>query len=105
MRMRNGIVGLALLAAAGLAAGCSKTEAPKQEAPPAPSAPAVEDGKSLFEQKCSVCHGIDRATARAENKEKWLAIVKEMQGKKADWITDEQAGKIADYLFAAHGPK
>jgi mono/diheme cytochrome c family protein len=82
--------------------GCSKKEEPK----PGPSMPAVAamgEGKALFEQKCSVCHGLDRATARTETKEKWSAIIKEMQGKRADWITDDEAAKILDYLTSSYG--
>ena len=44
-------------------------------------------------------------TARTETKEKWASIVKEMQGKKADWISDAEAAKIVDYLAAEHGKK
>jgi cytochrome c5 len=97
-----------------LAMGCSKSEAPKQEAPPAapaaaPAAPAaggaVADGKALFEQKCSVCHELTRATSRAETKEGWAKIVKDMQSKKADWISDADAAKIVDFLAAEHGKK
>ena len=40
-----------------------------------------------------------------ETKEKWASIVKEMQGKKADWISDAEAAKIVDYLAAEHGKK
>lgn len=106
MRLRNGLLSLVLFAVIVLATACSKPEAPKQEAPPpAPAASAVEEGKALFEQKCSVCHGLDRATARAESREKWTSIVREMQSKKADWITDEDAEKIAEYLSADHGKK
>jgi len=85
-----------------LAIGCSKQEAPK---PAAPAAAPAADGKTLFDTKCGVCHGIDRATARREAKEKWASIVKEMQGKKADWISDADASKIVDYLAAEHGKK
>ncbi|NNG46245.1 MAG: photosystem P840 reaction-center cytochrome c-551 [Deltaproteobacteria bacterium] len=82
--------------------GCSKKEEPK----PGPSEPAVAamgERKTLFEQKCGVCHDLDRATARTETKEKWSTIIKEMQGKRADWITDDDAARVLDYLTSAYG--
>lgn len=106
MRLRNGVLFLACFAVIVLATACSKPEAPKQEAAPAsPAVSAVAEGKALFEQKCSVCHGLDRATARTETKEEWTSIIRDMQSKKADWITDEDAAKIAEYLSAEHGKK
>jgi cytochrome c5 len=116
MRARTAVLCFVSLFLLSLAIGCSKTEAPKQEAPPAApvaAAPAatpaaggaVADGKTLFEQKCSVCHELTRATSRTETKEGWTSIVKEMQGKKAGWISDEEAGKIVDFLTAEHGKK
>lgn len=88
------------------AIGCGKQEPPKPAAPAAsaPAAPAL-DGKTLFDNKCGVCHGIDRAIVRTETKEKWASIVKDMQGKKADWISDAEATKIVDFLVAEHGKK
>ena len=104
MHLRNSLLSLVFFAVIVLATACSKPEAPKQEAPPpAPAVSAVEEGKALFEQKCSVCHGLDRATARVESKERWMAIIKEMQGKKADWITDADAAKILEYISSTHG--
>jgi hypothetical protein len=38
-------------------------------------------------------------------KEKWASIVKEMQGKKADWISDVEAAKITEFLTAEYGKK
>ena len=106
MRVRSVVLFVLSLLVVTLAVGCSKQEAPKPAAPAAPAAaPASADGKALFEQKCSVCHGMDRATARHETKEKWAEIVKSMQGKKADWISDAEASKIIDYLAAEHGKK
>ena len=106
MRLRNGVLSLACFAVIVLATACSKPEAPKQEAPPAaPAASAVADGKALFEQKCSVCHGLDRATARTATKDEWASIIKDMQAKKADWITDADGGKILEFLSAEHGKK
>ena len=87
------------------AIGCAKQEPPKPAAPvAAPAAPAA-DGKTLFDTKCSVCHGLDRATVRKETKEKWASTIKDMQGKKADWISDADAAKILDYLVAEYGKK
>src|SRR5512145_651449 len=104
MRLRAVFAFFVLLLAAVMVFGCAKKEEPKPAAP-APAAAPAADGKALFEQKCGVCHGIDRATVRSEPKERWVEIVKSMQGKKADWITDAEAAKIVDFLAAEHGKK
>jgi len=94
-----------------LALGCSKSEAPKPEGAPAAPAPApaagaaVAEGKTFFEQKCGVCHDLERAADRKETRENWAKIVKDMQEKKAGWITDAEAVKIVDFLVAEHGKK
>lgn len=108
MRARAWFATFAALAALVVVSGCAKKEEPKPAAPPAPAAAApsaAAEGKALFEQKCSVCHGTDRATSRAETKETWAGIVKQMQSKKADWITDADAAKIVEFLAAEHGKK
>ena len=110
MRVRSVVLIIVSVVLLAFAIGCAKQEPPKPAAPAAPaaSAPAAApaaDGKTLFDAKCGVCHGIDRATVRKETKEKWASIVKEMQGKKADWISDAEASKIVDFLAAEHGKK
>jgi len=106
MRIRLLVLCVLSVMLLAFAVGCAKQEPPQPAAPvaAAPAAPAA-DGKTLFDQKCSVCHPLDRTTARKEMKEKWASIVKEMQGKKADWISDADALKIVDYLAAEHGKK
>jgi mono/diheme cytochrome c family protein len=105
MRIRGGIPFVVVLLFVVLAVGCSQPEAPKSAPPPAPAVSAAAEGKGLFEKKCGVCHGLDRATARHESKDKWADIVKSMQGKKADFISDAEASKIVEYLAAEHGKK
>ena len=106
MHVRSVVLSVVSVMLIAFAIGCAKQE-PPQPAAPAAAAPAVPaaDGKSIFESKCGVCHPLDRATARKETKERWASILKEMQGKKADWISDADASKIVDYLAAEHGKK
>ena len=108
MRVRSVVPCAVSVMFLAFAIGCAKQEPPKPAAPAAPAAaPAAPaaDGKALFDQKCGVCHGLDRATVRSESKEKWVSIVKEMQGKKADWISDVEAAKIVEFLTLEHGKK
>ena len=101
MHLRSVVLTVVSVTLLVFAVGCAKQEPPKPAGPAAPAA----DGKTLFDTKCGVCHGVDRATVRTETKEKWASIVKEMQGKKADWISDAEASKIIDYLAAEHSKK
>jgi cytochrome c5 len=109
MRLRSVVLSVVSVMLLVFAIGCAKQEPPKPVMPTTPAAappsPPLADGKTLFDTKCSVCHGLDRPTARKETKEKWASIVKEMQGKKADWITDAEAAKIIDYLATNYGKK
>ena len=109
MRVRSVVLSVVSVMLLAFAIGCAKQEPPKPAYPTTPAAalPAapLADGKSIFESKCSVCHGLDRPKALKETKEKWASIVKEMRGKKADWISDAEAAKIVDYLAAEYGKK
>ncbi|HEY3488836.1 MAG TPA: cytochrome c [Candidatus Deferrimicrobiaceae bacterium] len=116
----NKRIALSLIAAVSVATlvACSKQEAPKTEAPAAPAAaPAVApaapaataaapaEPKALFEQKCSICHTVERATSRKETREAWVALVKKMQAKQPGSISDDDATRIVDFLTAEHGKK
>jgi mono/diheme cytochrome c family protein len=104
MRIRGGVALMLVPFLLAFVAGCSKPEAPKPAAPP-PAVSAAAEGKALFEQKCGVCHGLDRATARKESKDKWIEVVRDMQGKKAGWISDAEGAKIVEFLASEHGKK
>ena len=109
MRLRSVVLIVLSVTLLVFAAGCAKQEPPKPSAPAAPAAAApaapAADGRSVFETKCSVCHPLDRATVRKETRDKWVSIVKDMQGKKADWISDAEAAKIIEFLTAEYGKK
>src|SRR5512142_1654784 len=105
MRVRSVLLIVVSMTLLIFAIGCAKQEPPTPAPPPPPPAVRIPDGKTVFEMKCSVCHGIDRATARKETKEKWADIVKQMRAKKVDWISDAEAAKIIDYLAKEHGVK
>jgi cytochrome c5 len=112
MRVRSVVLGVVSVMLLAFAVGCSKREPPAPAAPAAPAPPAAAapadpaaDGRSVFEAKCSVCHPLDRATVRKETRDKWVSIVKDMQGRKADWISDAEAAKIVEFLTAEYGKK
>jgi cytochrome c5 len=117
MRVRSVVLGVVSVMLLAFAVGCSKQEPPAPAAPAAPAAVApaapaavapaapAADGRSVFEAKCSVCHPLDRATVRKETRDKWVSIVKDMQGRKADWISDAEAAKIIEFLTAEYGKK
>lgn len=84
--------------------GCAKKEEPKPVPPAAaPGSSGTEEGKALFERKCGACHEPERAVARPETRERWAEIIKDMRGRRSDWISDEEAAKILEYLAAEHG--
>jgi cytochrome c5 len=114
MRVRAVVLSVMASMLLVFAVGCAKQEPPKPASPAAaaPAAPAAAvpaspaaGGKALFDAKCGVCHGLDRAAVRHETKEKWASIVKEMRGRRPEWISDAEASKIVDYLAAEHGKK
>jgi len=97
--------GPAVPAAAPAPGAQASAPGPEAAVPSAGATPAeIAEGKAFFGRKCGVCHDIDRAAGdRRETREGWAAIVKDMQGKKAGWISDAEAAKILGYLVAEHG--
>lgn len=56
--------------------------------------------KKLFEEKCSLCHSIDRVYVVKLTPEAMDHVVKRMRLRAPDWITPEQARKILEYMKA-----
>lgn len=89
-----------LAAAAILAAGIAFADGSGSE-----KARKAEEsaGKTLFEAKCSVCHGLDRSLGKTKDSNGWTATVKRMQQNKGCQITDAEALEIIDHLVKIRG--
>lgn len=61
------------------------------------------DGKQLLQERCSVCHTIDRVTSKKETSAGWTKTVDKMIAKGAQLNADERAALI-DYLAKTYKP-
>lgn len=61
-------------------------------------------GKSLFESKCVICHGLDRPRGAPYKGDEWKSLVERMRGKGAP-VSEEEASKIIAYLIESGGGK
>jgi cytochrome c5 len=77
------------------------TEVPQEEPPTEPS--PAGDGAALLEERCTVCHGLDRTTSARKTREQWEQTVVRMVGKGAELNEEEQKILIA-YLAETYGP-
>ncbi len=65
----------------------------------------ANDGKALFEKKCSVCHNLEKSTSKMKAPVEWEKTVKRMIESRGAKITDEEAKIITDYLAKNYGNK
>lgn len=64
----------------------------------AAAAQADGEGKRLFEEKCILCHGLERSKATQTDRTGWEKIIKRMVTYGSGVITEDDAAKILDYL-------
>ena len=73
---------------------------PKQPKPLAPDAAA----ETVFLERCHACHDLERVRALAKqaggDRQVWAHVVARMREKAPQWISEEEARKIAAYLGA-----
>lgn len=62
---------------------------------------SLADERRLFEQKCSLCHTLDRIFLEPMTDKTRQHIVKRMREKNQQWISDEESMQILDYLSKA----
>lgn len=61
------------------------------------------DIKTLFEKKCSGCHGTKKATGQKKNQVEWADTVMRMKNKNGAPVNDNEAKAIIDYLAKNYG--
>ena len=66
------------------------TEVPPTEAPATEEVPITLDGKSLLEERCTVCHDLGRVERAKKTEEEWKTTVERMVGKGAQLNQAEQ---------------
>lgn len=65
----------------------------------------AKNAKKLFAERCSVCHGLDRATDLRKTPEDWARTVNRMRVAYGAKLTDEEATIISGYLSKHHGAR
>ena len=56
--------------------------------------------KSAFQQKCSVCHSLERPLEKNKEFQAWIKTVRRMSSKKPGHLTDEEMQSIPGFLTA-----
>jgi len=63
--------------------------------------------KEIFRTRCVGCHSMDRIYEKIAgtdgNSEAWMHIVERMRAKEPEWISEEEARKIVDYISNKSG--
>ena len=104
------VVATGLLAACGGAASTETVEPTQEEQPTAvpeeeePAAqPSSGDGAALLEERCTVCHGLERTTQAQKTSEEWEQTVTRMVGMGAQ-LTEAEQATLVEHLAATYGP-
>jgi hypothetical protein len=83
---------------------CQSSSSQPTQAPAAGGgAPALTDGATLLETRCSACHSADRPKQAKKTRDQWDQTVTRMIGKGAQ-LTDAEKAVLVDYLAKTYGP-
>ena len=94
VRWASAIVLIAVLTL--MVAACGSTESGS-------SSMSAADGQALLEERCAVCHDLERTTSQQKTADEWEDTVTRMVQKGAVLTEDEQQVLIA-YLAEEYGP-
>jgi len=83
------------------------TATPEPAEPTATAEPATElpdaEGEVLLEQRCTVCHTLDRVERAQKTREEWVTTVERMIGLGAQ-LSESEKTVLVDYLTETYGP-
>jgi glucose/arabinose dehydrogenase len=64
--------------------------------------PPPPDGQVLLQERCTVCHGLERITGAGKSREEWETTVDRMIDKGAE-LDAEERDVLVDYLTETYG--
>ncbi len=95
-RIAWGVIALVVVVA-GIVSACRGAE----QEPTAEQ--AVVEGEVLLEERCTECHGLERATTAEKTRAAWEETVSRMIDKGAE-LNDEETTILVEYLAGNYGP-
>ena len=100
MRSKKLLLGLVVLLVmtAGLVSACGG--APSEQTPA--EEPVAIDGETLLEDRCTECHGLERATSAQKTRAEWEETVTRMVERGAE-LNDDEKTVLVDYLAENYG--
>jgi mono/diheme cytochrome c family protein len=96
-----GLVLMALLVACG--SGSSEPTQAPSSATVSPAEMPAQDGATLLEARCSICHSADRAKQVKKTRDEWDQTVTRMIDRGAQ-LTEAEKAALVDYLASTYGP-
>ncbi len=67
-----------------------------------PSVTAAQDGATLVQERCTVCHSLDRITGAHYTAAEWKTVVDQMIAKGAQ-LTSVEESAVVQWLAATYG--
>jgi hypothetical protein len=102
MRLNRVVWGLVVLAVVAVSVVSACGGAAPEPAELAEQAGSI-DAEALLQDRCTGCHGLDRATSGSRPSDEWEEIVVRMVGYGAELSEEEQA-VLVDHLAQTYGP-
>ena len=87
---------LVLLAGAFLAA-CGASQLPATASAVSQPAATKLDGQTLLQERCTVCHDLNRVTSAQKTADQWTTTIERMVGKGAQ-LNAQEKQTLIDYL-------
>lgn len=99
MRSKRILLGLVVLlgVGAGVLAACGDAaEEPAEE-------PLSGEGETLLQERCTVCHGLDRTTSAQKTRGEWEETVNRMVDRGAE-LNEQEKTVLIGYLAETYAP-